>query len=243
MALLTNTDLKGIVIDNIDSAAENNLVIAPFEKENLTPVGYDLRVGKSYVTDGSEKELSENNELRIGSKEMALIHSLEEIRMPSDKKLSALIHSKVSLSCKGLSSISTTVDADWKGHLLIAVHNDSNKTISLKYGEAFCTILFIENKSAANEGKYAKPDGRSDILKNAFKNNNKKNYFVTFFVNSIPPLFSVLIFFVANLYSEGKPPYFVPSGVAVGIFISGYMSQFTTRVAESITRFFTQNKI
>lgn len=205
MALLTNTDLNEIVIDNIDSATENNLVIVPFEKANLTPVGYDLRVGKSYVIDSHKGELSENSEFKIDSKKMALIHTLEEIGMPPNKTLSALIHSKVSLSCKGLSNISTTVDADWTGNLLIAVYNNSNKAISLKYGESFCTISFIENKSPAKAGRYAKPNKRTDILENSFAESyeeNKKHPLLSLFLHCIPPIIPAFSLYAA--YSNFK---------------------------------------
>ncbi|NHN79204.1 hypothetical protein HA520_18270 [Azotobacter chroococcum] len=225
MALLTNADLIGIISSDIDEPDEAKLIVNPFDKGSLTPVGYDLRVGKNYVVDGEEKGLEDGDYLRISPRNIALIHTLEEIRMPRNKSLSAIINSKVSLSCKGLSNISTTVDADWKGSLLIAVHNNSNKEIKLKFKDAFCTILFMENKSPATEGRHAKPNGRSDILKDAFKKNTKASPIVTTLINAVPPAVAVLgLYFSYRFFKES--PYLIGAMTAVSVFVASYITKF-----------------
>lgn len=225
MALLTNTDLRKIISSNIEEADSFKLIIAPYDEGGLTPVGYDLRVGKEHVVNGLSRDLSENESLAILPKSLALIRTLEEIRMPKNKGLSAIISSKVSLSCKGLSNISTTIDADWKGSLLIAVHNNSNKEIELSYGEAFCTVLFIENKSSATEGRYAKPDGRSDILKEQFKQSTKANLFASIVANLLPPFTAVLSLILAySLFGDDET--WVAAIVAVGVFVATFMMKF-----------------
>jgi len=228
MALLTNSDLINIISDDIKTEDKNKLIIHPLNEEKLTPVGYDLSVGSEYILNGEENTLSIGDKLKIPAKNMALICTLEEIRMPKNKMLSAIIQSKVSLSCKGLSNISTTVDADWKGNLLIAVHNNSKKSISINYGDALCTILFIENKSPAKDPLHSKPNKRVDI-RASFKINTKSNNFISFIVNSIPPLISVLglwlgVYLTTKFYPDNK--YLTTSVAAVSIFIAGYTVKF-----------------
>ena len=83
--------------------------------------------------------------------------------MPQDRSISGLIMSKVSKVSQGLSHISTTIDSDWAGPLLIAITNHSRNTIKLPVSEPFCTVVFLENKSPASKSS-RKPPGRFDIL-------------------------------------------------------------------------------
>lgn len=225
MTLLTNTDIRKILSENPSDEDASKLTITPLDENCITPVGYDLRVGNDYIINGEEKKLTGNQELQIGPRNIALIHTLEEVFMPKDKTISGIINSKVSLSCKGLSNISTTVDADWKGQLLIAVHNNSNKEITLKHGDSFCTLLFLENKSPAREGKYGKPHGRSDILTDAFKKNTKSTPIISFFVNIIPPIIASLSLIGAAKFFNDSPT-LITASVAVGVFIANYITKF-----------------
>ena len=225
LSLLTNTDLVEIISAKVSDHDDEKLVITDFDPNHITPVGYDLRIGDKYFADGEESSLSDGGNFRIASRGIALVRTLEEIRMPKNKKLSGVINSKVSLSCKGLSNISTTVDADWRGNLLVAIHNNSNQDILLKYGDPFCTILFFENKSPAKEGRHSKPDGRTDILADEFKKNTKSAPIAIFVANAIPPIFSVLSLFVAAKSFKDEP-YLVSATVAVGVFISTYLAKY-----------------
>jgi deoxycytidine triphosphate deaminase len=94
--------------------------------------------------------------------------------MPQDRSISALITSKVSKVSLGLSHISTNVDADWRGKLLIAIYNNSRKDIILAQGEALCTMVFIKNNSPSTKvGGVEKESGRTDIIMKQFVNNSK----------------------------------------------------------------------
>lgn len=174
MSLLTNTDLENII--NSNSQSISSLKIHPYNPVNLTPVGYDLTVGHYYYLNGKKRELKDNEALRVPSNGIVLIESLEEISMPDDKSISAMINSKVSLSCLGLSNISTTVDADWSGKLLIAIRNHSNRKVLLKKNSAFCTVVFFKNNSNARKSSVQKPTGRSDILVDSFMMQSKTSW-------------------------------------------------------------------
>jgi len=150
MALLTDTDIKKIIVsDRTKKISSDKLLISPFEEKCLTPVGYDLRIGANYASRnyGKYATLKENEEIHIKSGDTILVKTLERIEMPADLTISGLISSKVSIVTKGITHISTTVDPDWKGNLLITISNVSNETVTLKYGQPFCTAVFLTNKS------------------------------------------------------------------------------------------------
>jgi len=166
MSLLTDTDIRAILAPaDKNWADKDKLYIYPFEENSLTPIGYDLRVGSPYASsiDGQLFDLKPDNSIVIIPGDTLLITTLEDVGMPKNRKYSAFITSKVSKVAKGLSHISTNIDPDWEGRLLIALHNPSKNTVFLKYSETFCTINFIENKSPSTKN-CGKERGRTDIL-------------------------------------------------------------------------------
>lgn len=198
MSLLTDTDLNSILDKTEDwSNKDGNLQIFPFDEKSLTPIGYDLRVGARYSSALKAKHyrLHEGDILTVLPKDTVLITTMEKIGMPQNRKISGFILSKVSKASKGLSQTSTTIDADWKGHLLIAIHNYSSEKVELHYGEEFCTVVFISNQSAATKECGKSPD-RLDILVEEWETISQKANRKTKFKSFIPPgiIFSFLIF-------------------------------------------------
>ena len=165
MSLLTDTDLRGKICSDKTWKEQNKIHIYPFSEDSLTPVGYDLRVGNLYSSSihGGPSQLKDNSQIAISAGDTVLITTLEKIGMPKDRSISALIMSKVSEVSKGLSHVSTTIDPDWDGNLLIAMNNYSRNTIKLQAGEPFCTVVFFENKSPSTKS-CEKPPGRFDIF-------------------------------------------------------------------------------
>jgi len=169
--LLTDTDIAQMKCNDPQewkNQKDDNpkLYIHPFLEACLTPVGYDLRVGSTYVSfasKGNKIDVNATSPVIIKPGDTALITTLEEIRMPKNNKFSALISSKVSKVSKGLSSLSTTIDPDWEGTLLITLHNNSQEVVKLKYEETFCTVVFFENKSASTKESNHN-SGREDII-------------------------------------------------------------------------------
>jgi len=176
MALLTDTDIKKIVVtDRKTKHGNDKLLISPYDEKCLTPVGYDLRIGSDYASRkfGKYDTLKENEEINIRSGDTILVKTLERIEMPENLSISGLISSKVSIVTKGLTHISTTVDPDWKGNLLITISNVSNETVTLKYGQAFCTAVFLENKSLPTVLSNH-DDSRNDLFFKDWTKVNKK---------------------------------------------------------------------
>lgn len=230
MGILTDTDLTNLITDEKNWSDKNKLHIFPYDPESLTPIGYDLRVGPQYGSsiDAKLYSLDPDDKVIIKPGDTVLITTLEDIGMPQDRTISAFITSKVSKVSRGLSHISTNIDPDWKGPLLIALHNPSLNTVCLNYGEAFCTINFIENKSPATMDCGKEP-GRSDILLKQFLKNvtearkqaeakfNKK-YRLSIIYKAI----IIVLFSLAGYSFWGLTPGF-PAMVALGVALSNFI--------------------
>jgi deoxycytidine triphosphate deaminase len=223
VSLLTDTDIRKILkIEQVESS-EDSLTILPYLESSLTPVGYDLRIGKIISTSNKpgRKTIGEGDSFIISPGSTALITTLESIEMPKTRLISGLIESKVTKVAQGLSHISTTVDPDWKGNLLVAIHNHSNKKIELAYGEAFCTIIFIKNLSPSTMLCDKQP-GREDIFldkfdKEANEAENRRKF------QEFLPIFIIVITSAIGYYFFGNNTGFSAS-VAIGVAISQYVT-------------------
>jgi len=227
MSLLTDTDLRQIIcMDEEWQNRDKHLHIFPFIEKSLTPVGYDLRIGYSYSSamHGGPKKISEGDKFVVFPGDTVLITTLEKVGMPQNRSISALIQSKVSKVSKGLSHVSTTIDPDWDGNLLIAVHSHSKNKIELEFGESFCTVVFFENKSVATKdcGKVA---GRLDIFvaewsEKAMK--AKKKEAIKSFLSPV----IIIVSLVGGYFLFGNNPGFIASvagGVALSQIIKSYI--------------------
>ena len=223
MSLLTDTDLRVLMCSEQEWADKNKIHIHPFIEKNLTPVGYDLSVGDSYASALKPERIDINVGDRVTIKpgDTVLITTLEKIEMPQDRKISALVLSKVSKVSKGLSNISTTIDPDWKGELSIPIHNLSKSSVSMGYGETFCTIVFFENKSAATKD-CGKDQRRLDILVNEWtevaRRANKKLK-TEELVKIIIPIGIIMLFSIIGYQIFGNSPGF-GTMTTVGVALS-----------------------
>jgi deoxycytidine triphosphate deaminase len=211
MSLLTDTDLEPILSDNLQEQAGDKLVLSPFEEKCLTPVGYDLRVGKTYTVSDmgrKRKDLKQGETITLQPGTTALISTLEFVRMPKDKSITGLIESKVSQVSKGLSHVSTTVDPDWRGNLLIAIHNHA--------------IVFIKNVSPSTRDCDKQP-GRLDIFLDTFQDRSLKAQKIRNRKDFLPPAI-VAIAGIGGYLVFGNTPGFVAS-VAGGVAISQFVER------------------
>lgn len=227
MSLLTDTDLRRILCSDSNRAdKQNKLQIFPFSEESLTPVGYDLRVGSPFSSTSNPglQDLADEDVIKVKPGDTALISTLETINMPHNRMASALICSKVSKVSKGLSHISTTIDPDWEGPLLIAVHNTSRNTILLKHGEKFCTAVFFENKSPSTKECDRQP-GRLDIFMRQWMTTTKKTKRMSHLKKAIPPLIVVLSFPLGHALFGNTPGLAatITGGVALSQIIKSYL--------------------
>ncbi len=165
-AVLTDTDIREAMCTKEECKDPTKLHIYPFSEESLSPVGYDVRVGyRCTSTVRSETvELKPGGKVKILPNDTCLITTLETVDMPKDRSLSGLIVSRVTMVSKGLSHISTSIDPDWFGQLMIVVHNHANSSVELEVGTRLCTAVFLSNRSASTKSCGTFP-GRDDIYR------------------------------------------------------------------------------
>lgn len=160
MTLLTDASIDDILVRDEKDLGSNpeKLLIENFNEKSLTPVGYDLRVGSKVIKVDLKRanvkpllKLEKDQEFEILPNEMVVIRAEEIIGMPKSRTVSGIIVSKVSLVNRGLSHISTSIDADWFGPLVMTIFNHSYRTIHLKRGEPFCTMILIKNENPSKK--------------------------------------------------------------------------------------------
>ena len=183
MTVLTDAVIDKILTTNKQEYEKNEekLLITHFDEKCLTPVGYDLRVGSEIVKVNFKKmdidkiKLEVGQEFEIFPHEMVAIKTEEEIGMPKNKMYSGIIVSKVSFVEKGLSHISTSLDPDWYGELVVTLFNHSFRTIKLKRGEPFCTMILLKNEERSVRSSGKTPGGHIEKLYDEW-NKAKKEY-------------------------------------------------------------------
>lgn len=230
MSILTDTDLKKILC--YDEAQWNDtktLLIQDGSDQFLTPMGYDLRVGgfcKTFVIEPNLVLLSEGKKVQIKPGDIALIGTLEKLKMPQNGSISALILSKVSQVSRGLSNTSTKVDPGWaEGELLVPVQNFSRDPIELQYGEAFCTIVFFKNES---EGSLYKSTGRQKFVKLLAQTRNK-SLWNDLVIGLTSPIIILALVTTAYVFCKDSPGMFAGL-VAASIAIAKGVSELVSKI-------------
>ena len=101
------------------------------------------------------QNIVKNGFIEIPPNKSVLIATQEVIWVSS--KICGTYHSKVSIVSSGAGHIGTTLDPEWIGHSLITVHNHSNKTLKIKVGKTFVSIMFyyMRNRSTKFQGNYS----------------------------------------------------------------------------------------
>lgn len=168
--------------DNIKTAIdEGHLKIIPYEEKNLTGIGYNMStinfafsinqglLLKIYV-DTTEKGYM--HYVKIPAHDTVLLFSKEFLE--TDDSLAGTFHSKVSRVCQGLGHISTTLDPMWKGQLIIAVNNPTNKKIRFNLDESsgniFTLLMYELDQKVTGKNIHDNNQGRCDLLLSHFTN-------------------------------------------------------------------------
>lgn len=218
MSILSDLEIKRLI--EADSE-EKKLIINSFEENCLTPMGYDLRVGgyyKSYENEIRQISIKEGEKIKIKPGETALINTLEEIVMPRECSIGALLVSKVSQVNKGLSHISTKIDPNWAGgSLQIAVSNFSKKIIELEYKEKICCIVFFNIENPSRKAPRLAP---RDPLNTAV---DQKGFLIKIIKKAIPPLIIIGIPAITVAFTNNDK--FLIASVSIGVAISNIINE------------------
>lgn len=140
-----------------------DILIYPFNEGELKPASYNLTPSKLAwkVKDGQSAYDSSRKRIIIPSKSTVLIQTNETIWI--SKNICGTYHSKVSWVSKGMGHIGTTLDPDYIGNSLIAVHNHSDKSIELSLEDTFVSLIFYYVKTKSSVPHTNQP-GRPEIL-------------------------------------------------------------------------------
>lgn len=161
--------------DFIHALADGDLKIFPFDKKNLTGIGYNLSttdfafsVSRGILLTIHEETLSSGirRYVTIPGNDTVLFFSKEYIEINS--KLAGTFHSKVSRVSQGLGHISTTLDPTWKGQLLISINNPTDADIEFdlaKNGGNIMTLLLHKlDTPVTGENIHDNNKGRCELL-------------------------------------------------------------------------------
>lgn len=173
--MLSDKDIKKLL--------NKEIVIYPYEEDDLTPLGYNFNPSDfamsineqkllerefrqekvEKIKDGKPIEVEENIEYYIiPPNDTALILTSESIWV--SMKIAGTFHSKVGVVSTGFGHISTTLDPNWKGPLLISLNNPTNKPLKLPVNDSFITLMFYRLDSPATKDHDNDPS-RIKILK------------------------------------------------------------------------------
>ena len=167
----------GVLSDeNILEAIHNGTIyIAPFDRAQLQPAGYNLTPTRFFYSTKKKRFLTvvENSEevyVMIDKNDTVLVRTRESVAISSS--LSGAFYSKVKVVSEGFGHVSTTLDPNWEGQLLISLNNPTNRKLKFSiekkvYGKtiynSFVTVEFMGLDSAPIRNS-DNPPGRLDIL-------------------------------------------------------------------------------
>lgn len=155
-------------LSNKDISRElgKNILIHPFNEQNLKGASYNLTASKLAwrIEDGKTAYDDSENKIIIPPGSTVLIETNETIWVA--KNICGTYHSKVYWVSKGMGHIGTTLDPDYIGPSLIAVHNHSKTSIKLtpEKDETFVSLMLHYVKTTSSIPHLNKA-GRPDILK------------------------------------------------------------------------------
>lgn len=197
--MLSREDIKIRII-------QGEIQIYPFEKKNLTGIGYNLSttdfafsINKGILLTIHSKTTPEGvkHYVSIPPNDTVLFFSKEYIGV--NNKIAGTFHSKVGRVCQGLGHISTTLDPTWHGQLIISVNNPTSTNIQFDLdensGNVLTLLLHEFNTSVSGTNIHDNNSGRCDLLlerfiepsnkKYGYKHLELKEYIVNEFANSL----------------------------------------------------------
>ena len=211
----------------IERALETRaIIIYPFDKENLTPVGYNFTYSKFIVSLSKNNFVTLVDDKKTGElyfdlrpSETVLVLTKETVSVSAN--IGGTFHSKVSLVTKGLGHVSTTLDPGWQGQLLVPLNNPTNRKVRVflienvynedtKHWElinnTFLTLVFYmayEGASKKSNNRPARIELLEEIIKT--KKTNKRRQKLLEQVNRISVAYgSENVIDLSNIISRRK---------------------------------------
>lgn len=148
MAIWSDTDFLAAV-DAGTFGAE------PWNPEDLTPNGLDLRIGHVLIVGDHEEPITEGAVTIPPGRRFAL-GTAEFLKMPVDAVGSLWIRS--SYARRGVLASFGKVDAGFHGNLTVGCFNASHEAIEIPVGDRFCQIV-LEDLKSPPQAAYAEKSG------------------------------------------------------------------------------------
>lgn len=120
-----------------DLIANKQIIITPFEENNLKAASYTFRLGKIAETKQTESEIS------ILPGQFLLLESLEEINFPEN--MLGILSTRGSIAKQGLDCLlsSTIVEPGSTGKIIFETKNQSDQVVTLKIGQPLVKCIFL----------------------------------------------------------------------------------------------------
>lgn len=154
MAVFSDIDIKY----NVN---KKGLVINPFNLSQPTGVGYDLTIGCIVDADSENLPKCINGEYELEGGHRYIVITKEYVWF--SRSIMGTLHARGSLSLAGLSTTSTTVDPNFRGHMAMCVVNLASSSISIKENEPFITLVIHQLQKATKLPLATTEDGQPRV--------------------------------------------------------------------------------
>lgn len=157
MAILSDVDIQREIGENI--------LIYPFHKGYLKGASYNLSASELAWDLATKRNIYDENEraVIIPANSTAVIETHETIWV--SQKIAGTYHSRVSQVSRGTGHIGTTLDPNYIGPSLIAVHNHSNEAVKIPLGtEPFVTLKLHYLHTPSLKDQHGNSHARRDVL-------------------------------------------------------------------------------
>lgn len=144
---------EGSTLSNIDieqAIESGDIFITPYNRLQLQPSGYNLTPTRFFYSTKKKRllpvhETEEETYVIIDKNDTVLVRTRETIVV--SPRLSGAFYSKVKVVSQGFGHVSTTLDPEWEGQLLISLNNPTNKKLNSQskrmYMVTLCTIRLL----------------------------------------------------------------------------------------------------
>lgn len=145
MAVFSDNDIKNIMEEDGD------IIILNMCEDNMTAVGYDLRIG--FICDSATGEIPKTytedpNRYVLEKGQRYLVISKEFLYLPP--RCMATLHSRISYALKGITVSSTVIDPNYVGFVIGTLFNCTSNDIYIKKDNAFVTMVIHEFRTLTN---------------------------------------------------------------------------------------------
>lgn len=147
MSILSDQDIEKAV-------NQKNISIEPFNRDNLTPNGYDLTIEEIYLK--KTETPVKHDKAVIPSMTWFAISTKEYVKL--GPTITAQLWIRTSYARKGIMAAFGKVDAGFEGTLTISCFNANDEPLEIPIGDRFCQIIF-ENLSSTPSALYDKKSG------------------------------------------------------------------------------------